>query len=47
MIFKAMKLEEAKKLYNNLKKQKCTTLTHIAMEDLYFFTDGLTQDYGC
>lgn len=47
-IFKPMSLEEAKEFYNKLKEENkkapCTILK-IAMEDIWFFTDGLQKDY--
>lgn len=44
-IFKPMSLEEAKKFYEELKKVKQSRLVAIAMDDIYFFTNGLTKDY--
>ena len=49
MIFKHMSLKEAKEFYEKLKeesKRVSSTLLKIAMEDIWFFTDGLTMDYG-
>ena len=46
MIFTPMTLAEAKELYDNLKKETSCTMIKIAMEDIWFFTDGLTKDYG-
>lgn len=47
-IFKSMSLEEAKEFYNKLKEESkktpCTILK-IAMDDIWFFTDGLQRDY--
>lgn len=45
MIFKHMSLEEAKELYEKLKEEAPSTLVKIAMEDIWFFTDGLKRDY--
>ena len=47
-IFKSMSLEEAKEFYNKLKqesKETPSTILKIAMEDIWFFTDGLQRDY--
>ena len=46
-IFKPMPLEEAKKFYEILKAEntKPNTLLRIAMNDIWFFTDELTNDY--
>ena len=46
MIFKPMPLEEAKELYDKLKVEPPSTLVKIAMEDIWFFTDGLKKNYG-
>lgn len=46
MIFKHMSLEEAKELYEKLKEEESNTLVKIAMDDIWFFTDGLQKDYG-
>lgn len=47
-IFKPMSLEEAKEFYEKLKEESkntpCTILK-IAMDDIWFFTDGLKRDY--
>jgi len=47
-LFNHMSLKEAKELYNKLKKESkkapCTILK-IAMDDIWFFTDGLQKDY--
>lgn len=55
-IFKAMSLEEAKEFYKKLKEESnrlkeegkppsdCTML-RIAIDDIWFFTDGLKRDY--
>lgn len=45
MIFKPMALEEAKEFYNRMKTSPCA-ISKIGMEDIWFFTDGLTKDYG-
>ena len=48
MIFAHMSLEEAKEFYGKLKeesKRKPSTILKIAMEDIWFFTDGLQRDY--
>ena len=56
MIFKPMSLEEAKEFYSRLesecerlkaegKDRTATSLLRIAMDDIWFFTDGLTRDY--
>jgi hypothetical protein len=47
-IFKSMSLEEAKEFYEKLKeesKKMPNTILKIAMEDIWFFTDGLQKDY--
>ena len=44
-LFKPMPLEEAKKFYEELKQVKNSHLVVIAMDDIYFFTNGLTKDY--
>lgn len=46
MIFKHMSLEEAKEFYDKLKEEAPSALVKIAMEDIWFFTDGLKKDYG-
>ena len=50
MIFKHMSLEEAKEFYQRLKEQGEATgpspVLKIAMDDIWFFTDGLTKPYG-
>lgn len=46
MIFKKMSLDEAKEFYNKLKKEDSCTLIKMAMDDIWFFTDGLKKDYG-
>lgn len=51
MLFKPMSLEEAKEFYNKLKEEskrigKSEPILKIAMEDIWFFTDGLKIDYG-
>ena len=46
MIFKHMSLEEAKKFYKKLKEEAPSTLVKIAIEDIWFFTNGLKRDYG-
>ena len=47
-IFRSMPLEEAKELYEKLKEESkkapCAILK-IAMDDIWFFTDGLQKDY--
>lgn len=48
MIFKRMSLEQAKEFYRELKevcKSSENSLMKIAMDDIWFFTDGLTKDY--
>ena len=48
MIFKPMSLDEAKEFYEQLKeesKKAPSTILKIAMEDIWFFTDGLQKDY--
>lgn len=56
MIFKSMPLDEAKELYKKLNeesdtlkkegKQPCDySLLKIAMNDIWFFTNGLQRDY--
>lgn len=46
MIFKPMTLEEAKEFYEKLKAEAPNTLVKIAMEDVWFFTNGLKKNYG-
>lgn len=46
MIFKPMTLTEAQELYNKLKATPTNTLVSILTDDIWFFTDGLTRDYG-
>lgn len=47
-IFKYMSLKEAKEFYEKLKEESkkapCVILK-IAMDDIWFFTDGLQKDY--
>lgn len=48
MIFKHMPLKEAKEFYEKLKeenKRNPSTILKISMDDIWFFTDGLTRDY--
>ena len=47
-IFKPMSLEEAKEFYEKFKAESKKTpcaILKIAMEDIWFFTDGLQKDY--
>ena len=55
-IFKQMSLEEAKEFYEKLKEEsnrlkeegkqpRDYTILQIAIEDIWFFTDGLQKDY--
>ena len=47
-IFKPMSLEEAKEFYEKLKeesKKTPSTILKIAMDNIWFFTDGLQKDY--
>ena len=46
MIFKHMSLKEAKEFYEKLKTEASNALVKIAMEDVWFFTDGLKRNYG-
>lgn len=51
MIFKDMSLEEAKEFYKKLEEEGrrinvYVPILAIAMDDIWFFTDGLTRDYG-
>lgn len=46
MIFEPMTLTEAKEFYERLKSEKPSSLVKIAMEDIWFFTNGLQKDYG-
>ena len=46
MIFKPMPLEEAKELYEKTKAEPPSALASIALDDIWFFTEGLTKDYG-
>jgi hypothetical protein len=44
-----MSLKEAKELYEQLKEEgenNPSTILKIAMEDIWFFTDGLQKEYG-
>lgn len=56
MIFKPMSLEEAKEFYKKLNKEcdrlkeegappSSYTILRIAIDDIWFFTDGLQRDY--
>ena len=45
-IFKPMTLTEAQEFYEKLKTEPPSTIVKIAMDDIWFFTDGLTRDYG-
>ena len=44
-LFKPMSLEEAKKFYEELRQVKNSHIVTIAMDDIYFFADGLTKNY--
>ena len=47
-IFEPMTLEQAKKLYKELCEEFKKTNSHIikiATDDIFFFTNGLTEDY--
>jgi hypothetical protein len=47
-LFKPMPIEEAKEFYEKLKeesKKTSSTILKIAMDDIWFFTDGLQKDY--
>jgi hypothetical protein len=46
MIFKPMALAEAKEFYEKLKAETPSTIVKIAMEDIWFFTNGLQKNYG-
>ena len=49
MIFKHMSLEEVKEFYEKLKeenKRAPSAILKISMDDIWFFTDGLTKSYG-
>ena len=46
MIFKHMSLKEAKEIYKKLKQEEPSAIVKNAMEDIWFFTDGLQKDYG-
>ena len=57
MIFKSMPLDEAKEFYKNLneecdrlkkegKQPRDYTILRIAMDDIWFFTNGLQKDYN-
>lgn len=46
MIFRHMSLEEAKEFYKRIKEEAPSALVKIAMEDIWFFTDGLKRNYG-
>lgn len=45
MIFKPMSLQQAKKMSNDLKNE-CGTIVRIMQDDLNFFTNNFTTDYG-
>ena len=48
MIFAHMSLKEAKEFYERLKAESNedpSTILKIAMDDIWFFTDGLQKDY--
>lgn len=56
MVFKSMPLDEAKELYKKLaeecdklkkegKQPRDYAVLTIAMDDIWFFTDGLQKDY--
>lgn len=45
MILKDMPLDEARDMYNRLKNEKPCAIVKIVMDDIWFFTDGLTKDY--
>ena len=47
-IFKPMSLEESKEFYEKLKlesKKSNSSILKIAMDDIWFFTDGFKKDY--
>lgn len=47
-IFQPMSLEEAKEFYEKLKeesKKAPSTILKVAMDNIWFFTDGLQKDY--
>ena len=46
MIFKPMTLVEAKEMYDKLKAEASSTIVKIAIEDIWFFTNGLKKNYG-
>lgn len=48
MMFKPMSLEDAKEFYDQIKNEfpKGNTLAKQSLSDIYFFTNGLTTDYG-
>ena len=46
MIFKHMRLKEATELYVKLKQEAPSAIVKIAMDDIWFFTNGLKKDYG-
>ena len=48
MMFKPMSLEDAKEFYDQIKSgfPKGNTLAKQSLSDIYFFTNGLTTDYG-
>lgn len=46
MIFKPMALADVKEFYDKLKAEAPSTIVKIAMDDIWFFTDGLQKDYG-
>jgi hypothetical protein len=41
-----MSLADAKEFYEKLKAEAPSTIVKIAMEDIWFFTDGLQKNYG-
>lgn len=44
MLFEPMTLKEAREFYEKLKNK--AGICKISRDDIYFFTNGLTTDYG-
>lgn len=46
MLFKPMTLKESREFYEKLGENKTDWLCKTGRDDIYFFTNGLTTDYG-
>ena len=45
-LFKSMSLTESVRLYEEIKNSDCNvSMKNILLQDIYFFTDGLTKAY--